>query len=84
MQPLDPVGPAKSQREAVQIHLINKRSITSLEAINLYGCTRLASVIHRLRRYGMTIETKQVSFINAFGNSSTYAKYEIITNRGIL
>jgi len=84
MQPLQPYGRANSQREAVQMHLINKRSITSLEAIKLYGCTRLASVIYRLRRDGMTIETKAVNFINSFGNASSYAKYEIITNRGIL
>ena len=75
---------AKSQREAVQIHLINLRTITSLQAIQLYGCTRLASVIHRLRTEGMTIETKAVNFTNAFGNASSYAKYVIITNRGIL
>ena len=75
---------AKNQTEAIKIHLINKGSITSLEAFKRYGITRLAARICTLRKYGMSIETKSVKHINAFGNSGTYAKYELITNQGIL
>mgnify|MGYP003112642392 FL=1 len=48
----------ETQKNKVKYHLINKGQITSWEAIQLYGCTRLSDVILRLRRDGMNILTK--------------------------
>ena len=37
-------------------HLQKHRSITPLDALNLYGCFRLAARIHELRRHGIDIK----------------------------
>jgi hypothetical protein len=39
----------------IQDHLYDGKSITPLEALNLYGCFRLAAAIHRLRSSGISI-----------------------------
>lgn len=39
----------ESQLNKVKAHLLNGKSITPIEALNLYGTFRLASRIHTLR-----------------------------------
>ena len=51
---------AFSQKQKVLEHLKQYRTITSLEAITHYGCTRLASRINDLRNEGHHITTKNV------------------------
>lgn len=46
-----------TQKQAILAHLRTGASITPLEALEKYGCFRLASVIHELRRDGHQIET---------------------------
>ena len=58
-----------TQNEAILKHL-KKRPITPLQALNLYGCFRLAARINNLRESGYNIETKNVS-----KNGKTFAKY---------
>lgn len=64
-----------NQRELVKKHLNKKCSITSWEAIKLYGCTRLSSVIYDLRNGGMKIRTEFVTKKNRYGYPVTFAKY---------
>jgi hypothetical protein len=45
----------ESQVIKVKIHLMNKKSITSWDAITLYRATRLSAIIFNLRRQGMNI-----------------------------
>jgi len=47
----------ESQREAVVEHFKKKKSLTSWQAITLYGITRLAPIIHNLRNKGYEIFT---------------------------
>jgi hypothetical protein len=49
-----------NHKELITHHLMRKRSITGLEALQEYGCYRLSSVIHRLRKDGFEIETEEV------------------------
>ena len=49
----------ESQKDAVLQHLKKKKSLTSWEAITLYGITRLASIIFNLRAEGYSIFTKK-------------------------
>lgn len=57
-------------------HLKNKGSITSMEAIEKYGATRLAVIIHELRhREHMNIETHNMTCLDRYGNVCNYAKY---------
>ena len=63
---------------AILNHLIEYGSITSLEANERYGATRLASTICRLRKRGYKIETVNVPFVDRFGCKSTYGKYILV------
>ena len=64
-----------NKTNSVQLHLIEKGSITSWEAIQLYGATRLSAIIFNLRKRGMNIESIMVEFTDRFGSKSQYAKY---------
>lgn len=65
----------KSQREAVLAHLKEHGSITSLQAINLYGATRLSAIIFDLRHKGYEIRTETLDVKTRFGHASRPAKY---------
>lgn len=49
-----------SQNEKVLKHLQTHKSITSIEAINLYGITRLAARISDLRAMGHRIAKEEI------------------------
>tara|TARA_B110000977_G_scaffold102497_1_gene134003 strand:- start:151 stop:354 length:204 start_codon:yes stop_codon:yes gene_type:complete len=61
-----------TQKTLVFAHL-KRKSITPLEALNLYGCFRLAAIIHKLRNSGMEIKT-----VNKTQNGKTFAQYFLI------
>ena len=46
------LGQPTNQKEAISYHLKEFGSITSLEAIQEYGATRLSSIIYDLRKDG--------------------------------
>lgn len=56
-------------------HLKKHGSITSLEAIENYGATRLSAIIFSLRKKGYSIETVDVKGVDRYGNSMVYGKY---------
>lgn len=56
-------------------HLKNHGCITSLEAIELYGATRLSAIIFNLRNRGYQIDTVDLPFTDRFGTKSHYGKY---------
>lgn len=60
-------------------HLKKHGSITSLEAIDNYGATRLSAIIFNLRKQGYNIETVDVKGIDRYGNSVIYGKYVMTT-----
>lgn len=64
-----------NKSERVRIHLIEKGSITSWEAIQLYRATRLSGIIYNLRERGMNIETVMMREKTSDGYSMPYAKY---------
>ena len=47
-----------SQNKQIASHLNSGKTITSLEALTLFGCLRLSARIFNLRRDGMTIRSK--------------------------
>lgn len=68
-----------SQINAIREHLKKKKSITSWEAIEKYGATRLSGIIYVLKhKEGWNIKTKDIVVKNRFGNHCTIAKYELI------
>ena len=60
----------QTQLEAVSDYLVDGKAITPLEALNLFGCMRLAAIIHILRKEGMPIKTER------FGKAG-YARYSL-------
>lgn len=64
-----------SKTAKVLKHLKEYGCITSLEAIDLYGATRLSAIIYNLRRRGYDIITIETPFIDRFGTKSIYGKY---------
>jgi hypothetical protein len=62
----------------VRKHLIEHRHITSWEAINLYGATRLSAIIFNLRRRGMNIYSQSKLTKDRNGNNCNFVKYVLI------
>lgn len=63
----------KTQR--VIEHLLEKGSITSWDAIKLYGATRLSAIIFNLRDRGFVIDSVYLDDTDRFGNPSRYVNY---------
>ena len=67
-----------TKTKMVKQHLRGGKTITSLEAINLYSATRLSAIIFRLREQGHNIVTIPITIKDRFGNSCQYAKYKLL------
>ena len=65
----------RGQRAEVLKHLNEKGSITSMEAFQLFGATRLSAIIFDLRKLGYPIETYDVVGKTRYGDTCVYAKY---------
>ena len=65
----------KTKTSEVLRHLQEHGSITSLEAIELFGATRLSAIIFNLRRAGYDISTETVGTKDRYGHAVNYAKY---------
>ena len=63
-----------NQTSAILAHLRKNKSITSKEAFELYGATRLSAIIFNLRK-NHDILTVMIDGTTRFGDSTKYAKY---------
>lgn len=68
-------GKRLTQYDRVLRHLKEKGSITSLQAIDLFGATRLSAIIYDLRHDGYDIVTETETGLNRFGEKTHFAKY---------
>ena len=68
------VNPRTSQSTNILKHLQSNGTITPMDALNQYGCFRLAAIIHSLRRRGHNIGTTMEANLN--GNKN--AKYNYL------
>lgn len=59
-------------------HLRGGKTITSLEAINLYSATRLSAIIFCLRNKGHNIVTIPITILDKYGNNCHYAEYKLL------
>lgn len=67
-----------NQTLAIKNHLEKKGFITSKQATEWFGVTRLSSVIYVLRnKYNMDIETERREAINRYGNTVSYGFYKL-------
>lgn len=65
-----------SQSENILSHLKRAGTITPLEALELYGCFRLAAIIHDLKKEH-NIETEMISAPGKGGKMKHFARYRI-------
>lgn len=73
---------ALSQTKLVLQHLIKHGSITSYEAIELYGATRLSAIIYILRHdYGYNIPTHFEQVTTRTGYKTSIAVYKLEKER---
>jgi len=63
----------QTQKEAILRHLQSGKTITPLEALNLYGCFRLGARIWELRDEGYRIRSENVK-----QGKKTFASYRLI------
>tara|TARA_R100001530_G_scaffold129270_1_gene99493 strand:- start:114 stop:380 length:267 start_codon:yes stop_codon:yes gene_type:complete len=61
-----------SQKSKVLFDLVEGKGITPIDALNDYGCFRLAAVIHQLRSEGHQIKTTMIE-----DEDKRYAKYAL-------
>lgn len=71
-----------TQKKAIREHLLGGGTITSLEALRLFGCFRLASRISDLRSEGMNIEKTMVAGVSAVtGKPTRFAQYRLAPDK---
>lgn len=64
-----------TQTQAVLDWLKTNASISSMEAIQNFGATRLSAIIFNLKRKGYNIETVWCDGHNRFGRHVRFARY---------
>lgn len=64
-----------TKTQEVLKHLKRRKSITSWDAIKLYGATRLSAIIFNLRGRGYIIDSLQMEDVDRNGNTVRYVKY---------
>lgn len=64
-----------TQKDMILEHLMTGAELTQLDAYDLFGCTRLAAQICRLRREGHAIHKENVLSKNRYGKPVTFARY---------
>lgn len=76
------VDMALSQTKLVLQHLLKNGSITSYEAIKLYGVTRLSDIIYILRHnYGYNITSHFEQVTTRYERKTSIAVYKLETER---
>lgn len=66
-----------TQEDMVLNHLKKYKTITSLEAIQEYGITRLSAKIYNLRKIGYLITNDWTSGTNRWGKKVSWVKYTL-------
>ena len=67
----------------VKKHLIEKGSIDSWTAINLYGATRLSDIIFRLRKRGYQIDSISRTSFDRNKEICNFTTYKYNNNNGV-
>ena len=68
-----------TQKKMVLAHLQQHGKLTPLDALALYGCYRLSSVIFRLRNDGHDIKTVNKTGRSRYGGVVKFAEYHLRT-----
>ena len=66
-----------TQKQAVLNHLLLGKELSSIQAIDLYGITRLGAYILILKKEGYIINSRREKVKNRFGHTSNPSIYSI-------
>ena len=69
----------KTQMSMIREHLRTKGTITSMEAIKLYGCTRLSAKIFNLKQAGWEIDSLPTPGTNRYGETTVFSTYRFVS-----
>ena len=64
-----------NKTQEVLKYLQKNKSITSWNAIDAFGATRLSGIIYRLKKQGYNIITKREEVVDRYGNTCQFARY---------
>ena len=67
-----------TQLQAVRNYLMAGHTITSKEALDLFGVSRLADLIFKLRREGYEISNIQRATITKLGGKAWFVEYKLL------
>ena len=68
----------KSQKTMILDYLKQHGTITSLQAIDMFGATRLSGIIFTLRNEGYDIATLDTAIKDRYGTRKTIATYKLM------
>ena len=69
----------RTQNEMILKHLqTHKRGLTAMQALDKFGCMRLASRISDLRRMGYEIGREMIAVRNRDGDTCYVANYKLV------
>ena len=66
-----------TQKQVVLDHLLSGKELSSIQAINLYGITRLGAIILNLKKEGYIINSRREKVKNRYGTVSMVVVYSI-------
>lgn len=66
-----------TQHKRIMRHLCEHGTLTSMEAISLYGIMKLSTRVSELRARGEQIETVMRKGLNRYGDPVRYAEYRM-------
>jgi len=66
-----------TQAQQVLKHIRYYGKISSLDAFQEYGITRLSAVIHKLKKQGLNITAETKVTTTRLGNKTNYAEYKL-------
>ena len=71
------MNPPKGQQAAVLAYIIQHDSITSMEAFEHLGVTRLSAVVYNLKRKGYKIKSEREQVKTRYGATATISRYSL-------
>jgi hypothetical protein len=63
----------KTQKEQIKKYLLSRKTITPIQALNKFGCFRLAAVIYKLKNEGLKIATEM-----EYNKNKQFARYRLV------
>jgi len=69
-----------NQVTAVKNYLESGKTLTSMEAFQMFGCTRLSDKIFRLRNKGYVIHSITCECTNRYGDTTRFVRYRLVSS----